>query len=218
MSTNVNQSWISEQLSRAFQDQLMYGESMMYINPSNDPEPNITRLDPTVSSFNGLYLNNLIMEEAWSGRGLEDQISNASTNYFSTATVNDFRNALSMLTSSTGTSTTNLGSNPYTWHVITGEQGYRNLSNSLRDYIIDSNGMDVQFNEAENDISGNNIIITKSQDHGVFSIEIFKENMKITATTKKGSKREYDLFLKNAKRGTYINTKNIKWKYEQYNK
>jgi len=190
---------LSNILNQALTDQFLYGSSMIqtFINSNGDPE--IRRIDP----------NDYIMGSGLTqGSGLEAQLENSNrTGYSSTLTEHDIRQVMDSLYTTTNT-------NSATWVAYTGQQGYNNFQNQMSSYISGTDSYWTRNNIIDKDNSGSIIKINKSEDYKVFSLSINKNSCKVSVSTTNGSKREYDLFMKNAKRGIYLNTQNIKWKYE----
>lgn len=211
-----SQDWMDEQLRRAFQDQLLYGSSAYRVasnvipnEDGNGVHYNIERVDPRSSSFNGLHLNNIMTEEAGSfpdtiHPGLGSQLQASSrVGYNSTLTEQDIRDFMNSMTTTTAAHITP------EYYAITGREGYFNLANMMQ-----REAGNISFNTAEVDKFGHDIVFEKSSDYKVFKLTVIKDSVHITISSKNGTKREYDLLMKNAKRGVYLNMKKTKWIYE----
>ncbi len=213
-------SHLSALFSQTLNDQFLYRQFIVrtFINENGDPE--IERIDPMSIGMNvheerlpdGSWreVNRTYIGDSntnWpisQGSGLESQISQGSNYYHNTLTEQDIREFMTSMT------TTSVGSNStYEWQVLTGQQGYANFSEAMR-----GDERTIKFNDAEIDNSGNNIIYEKSGDYKIFELRVIKNEMNMRISTSNGTKREYDLLMKNAKRGIYLNTKNIKWIHE----
>lgn len=180
------------------QDQFLYGNSTVRTFINSNGEPEIERVDP----------RNMI-----TGRGLEDQIASAGNiGYASTITEADIRSFMSTMTTTTTTT------NPE-YVMYTGSSDMTNFQQSMQTYAntgwITTNHSEPQYTKEEYDMYKNPIYpMVSTKDYKTFEIRIQKRDCDIVYTTNKGDQRQYNLLLKNAKRGVYMKMNKQEWKHE----
>jgi hypothetical protein len=220
-NVNPTQSWLNEQLRRAYQDQLLYGQSIMYVNPNNDPEPSITRIDPR-TAITGSHPSNIVMDEVGN---LPEYI----TNIYTVSTNNiPYGSGDSSWNTGNSTSYTNLTqesivefmrsfSNQQNYNreyvMMTGTGGYTNFQEAMRNAATTGVAY-YKHNRIEYDNYDNQIEIIEIDGKREFQIIVTYSSVikQLTARCNKElTKEEFEKIISDCKKGFYYPVNNFKW-------